>query len=114
MSININQVTDNETPSTGLFTITGNLKVTGNIQQTSTGGAAICGKSSIAGPSTTITISTTAVLSTSLIFLTYTGGFIAGPNALQITGITSGTSFSVNGGNGVDGWGVAWHIINPV
>ena len=113
MSININQVTDTHTPTTGLETISGSLLVTNGIKLPNTGGGPLCGKKTVSGPGASTTVSTTAVLSTSLIFLSYQNGSVTTPTPLQSTSITSGTSFDVGGGNGVDGWTFSWFIINP-
>ena len=97
MSININQTTDNETPSTGLFTITGSLYVTNGIKLPNTGGAAFCGSVIInAGGSGTTVVSTTAVKADSIIILTPKNNiFGATPPYAPTSGITAGTSFTI-------------------
>jgi len=97
MSININQVTDTHTPTTGLETIVGQLLVTGGIRQQSSGGAATSGSVTIsAGGSGATVVNTTAVKADSIIIFTPKNNIFGAIQPYAPTGgITAGTSFTI-------------------
>ena len=97
MSININQVTDTHTPTTGLETIVGQLLVTGGMRQQSSGAAATSGSVTISpGGSGATVVNTTAIKADSIVMLIPKNN-ISGANVPYVGtgGITAGTSFTI-------------------
>lgn len=111
MSISVNHVTDTQTPSTGAFSVVGNLKLTtaGNKLFIKEGSNATMGQVSLVGG--TATVSTTAATANSRVFITCDGGTITNLGVQYVT-ITPGTGFTITSVNILDASTVSWLLLD--
>jgi hypothetical protein len=115
MSININHVTDTQTPTTGILSVSAShiaVITEGKGLQIKEGSNAKMGQATLVAG--TATVSTTAVTANSRIFLSIASlGTVTIPTTVGVTALTAGTSFVITSTNVVDTSVINWVIFEP-
>ena len=114
MSINLNQGTDTQTPTTGKLSVaSADLAITtaGKGLQVKEGSNAKMGQATLVAG--TVTVSTTAVTANSRIFLTRANVTGVVGTYLAVTATTAGTSFVITAGSASETSTINWIIFEP-
>lgn len=115
MSINLNQVTDTQTPSTGILSVASShvaVTTAGKGFQVKEGSNAKMGQATLVAG--TVTVSNTSVTANSRIFLSIASlGTVTIATEVAVTTLTAATSFVITSANVVDTSVINWIIFEP-
>lgn len=115
MSINLNQVTDTQTPTTGILSVASShiaITTAGKGLQIKEGSNAKMGQATLVAG--TVTVSNTSITANSRIQLTIASlGTVTIPTTVAVTSLTVATSFVITSANAIDTSVINWIIFEP-